>query len=330
MGLLRPRSGKVDNRFLLYAYLGPKFQEVLRARTIHGSTVDRIPLVAMPEFPVDVPDTIGEQRAIASVLGALDDKVERNWRTSQSLERLARQIFRAWFVDFEPVKAKATGATNFPSMPQPVFDALPSRFVDSTIGPVPEGWSGGTLGSILKESTNRNRDERVGLVLSAVSSGDLVSSDEHFTKRVYSKSIKNYKVVPPGAVAFNPSRINIGSIGMNHRDVSGVVSPVYVVCVAEREFEWFLEFYLHLSAIRKQYEKLASGSVRQSLKAVDFLSIKLAIPTHEMVSAFSDEVLALHRLARVLTSESAKLAEVRDYLLPKLLSSHVRVEPAHG
>ena len=84
--------------------------------------------------------TLDEQRAIAGVLGALDDKIEQNRRTARALERLARAIFRAWFVDFEPVKAKAAGAASFPSLPQPVFDALPTRFVDSEIGPVPEGW----------------------------------------------------------------------------------------------------------------------------------------------------------------------------------------------
>ena len=80
------------------------------------------------------------QRAIAGVLGALDDKIEQNRRTARALERLAQAIFRTWFVDYEPVKAKAGGATSFPSMPQAVFDALPTRFVDSEIGSAPEGW----------------------------------------------------------------------------------------------------------------------------------------------------------------------------------------------
>ena len=83
---------------------------------------------------------IAEQRAIAGVLGALDDKIEQNRRTARALERLARAIFRAWFVHFDPVKAKAGGTTSFPSMPQEFFNALPTRLVDSEIGPVPEGW----------------------------------------------------------------------------------------------------------------------------------------------------------------------------------------------
>jgi hypothetical protein len=83
------------------------------------------------------------------VSSALDDKIEQNRRTARALERLARAIFRAWFVDFEPVKAKAAGATAFPSMPQPVFDALPARFVDSEIGPVPEGWEVKAIGDVV-------------------------------------------------------------------------------------------------------------------------------------------------------------------------------------
>ncbi|MDD2599164.1 MAG: restriction endonuclease subunit S [Kiritimatiellae bacterium] len=280
-------------------------------------------------IPVCIPAPL-EQRAIAGVLGALDDKIEQNRRTAQALEDLARAIFQAWFVDFEPVKAKSEGATSFPSMPQRVFDALPTRFVDSDIGLVPEGWEAGRLGSLLKESTRRNLDERICLVLSAVNTGELVASDDHFTKRVYSKSLSNYKVVPSGAIAFNPSRINIGSVGVNHRDVDGVVSPVYVVCTAPCEYEWFFEFYLRLATVRKQFETLSSGSVRQSLRVVDFLSIELAVPNRELVLAFNHEFMNCKRLLNALDVESQKLTEISDYLFPKLLGGNIRMEVDNG
>ena len=106
MGLLRARPSKVDPRFLLYAYLGPQFQEVLRERTIHGSTVDRIPLIDMSEFPILVPIDMREQRAIAHILGTLDDKIELNRRMNETLESIARALFQSWFVDFDPVRAK--------------------------------------------------------------------------------------------------------------------------------------------------------------------------------------------------------------------------------
>ena len=110
-----------------------------------GSVQDNINLATLDRRRFPIP-SVPEQLAIANVLGALDDKIEQNRRTAQALELLARAIFRAWFVDFEPVKAKAAGATAFPSMPQAVFDALPIRFVDSAIGLVPEEWEVGKLG----------------------------------------------------------------------------------------------------------------------------------------------------------------------------------------
>src|SRR5262249_17312061 len=88
MGLLRARPGKVEKRFLLYAYLGPEFQETLRSRTIHGSTVDRIPLIDMPKFPIRVPKDLSEQRVIARMLGALDDKIWNNTLESGTLSTL--------------------------------------------------------------------------------------------------------------------------------------------------------------------------------------------------------------------------------------------------
>jgi type I restriction enzyme S subunit len=89
-----------------------------------------------------------EQREIAAVLGALDDKMEQNQRTGLALEGLARATFKAWFSDFEPVKAKGTGSVGFPGMPSAVFSALPDRLTDSPLGPVPRGWELHTIGDV--------------------------------------------------------------------------------------------------------------------------------------------------------------------------------------
>jgi type I restriction enzyme, S subunit len=110
MGLLRAKPARVLPRFLLYAYLSPAFQETLRAATVHGSTVDRIPLIDLPTFPIRIATDMREQQRIAEILGALDDKIELNRRMSGTLEAIARALFRSWFVDFDPVRAKADAA----------------------------------------------------------------------------------------------------------------------------------------------------------------------------------------------------------------------------
>ena len=131
-------SAQADKRFLFYRLRASDYRHHILA-TASGTTVRHTSPGRICEFATTLP-AITEQRAIARVLGALDDKIEQNRRTARALERLAQATFRAWFVDFEPVKAKAAGAASFPCMPQAIFDALPTSYVDSEIGPVPQGW----------------------------------------------------------------------------------------------------------------------------------------------------------------------------------------------
>ncbi|MBA4147638.1 MAG: restriction endonuclease subunit S [Verrucomicrobia bacterium] len=95
MGLMRPDPQRLDSRFLLYYYLGPEFQDVIRERTIHGSTVERLALIEFPKFPLRIPP-LAEQKAVAAVLGALDDKIELNRRMNATLEAMARALFALW------------------------------------------------------------------------------------------------------------------------------------------------------------------------------------------------------------------------------------------
>src|ERR1035441_7318049 len=108
MALMRPDPTKADSRFLLYYYLGPEFQDVIRERTIHGSTVERLALIEFPKLPLRLPP-LTEQQAIGAVLGALDDKIELNRRMNATLEAMARALFQSWFVDFDPVHTKREG-----------------------------------------------------------------------------------------------------------------------------------------------------------------------------------------------------------------------------
>ena len=122
---------KLDYRYLKYALLAERGSY---SRFSHGTTHQTIYFPEAKAFHLLAPER-EEQSAIADVLSALDDKIEQNQRTAQALERLARAMFRAWFADFEPVKARAAGESAFLSMPEPAFGALPARFVDSRIGP---------------------------------------------------------------------------------------------------------------------------------------------------------------------------------------------------
>jgi type I restriction enzyme, S subunit len=98
----------------------------------------------MTKAPFRAPWNKNEQRAIPPILGTLDDKIELNRRMSETLEGMARALFKSWFVDFDPFRAKADGRT--PDLLQPLADLFPARLVDSELGEIPEGWEVETLG----------------------------------------------------------------------------------------------------------------------------------------------------------------------------------------
>jgi type I restriction enzyme S subunit len=147
MALMRPNPTRVDSRFLLYYYLGPEFQELIRERTIHGSTVDRLSLSEFPSFPLRLPP-LADQKSIAEILGNLDDKIELDLKMNATLEAMARAFFQSWFVDFDPVRRNVGGATLSPE------DSLfPDSFEESELGLVPKGWLNTTFGQELDFST---------------------------------------------------------------------------------------------------------------------------------------------------------------------------------
>src|SRR6266850_1826166 len=139
-------SGALDYRFLKYVLLAERSAFL---RFASGTTHQTIYFPEVKAFHVCLPP-INEQREIAHVLGALDDKIELNWRMNETLEAMARALFKSWFVDFDPVRAKAEGRD--PGLPKPLADLFPARLVDSALGEIPEGWEVGILGDVAEHT----------------------------------------------------------------------------------------------------------------------------------------------------------------------------------
>jgi len=142
-GCLRVRLGAngADPRYVSY-YLGHPAVREWVVRHAQGATMLNLNTSILGECPFLAPP-LPEQRAIAHILGSLDEKIELNRRMSETLESMARALFKSWFIDFDPVRAKAEGRA--PRLPKPLADLFPSRLVDSDLGAVPEGWGVNTL-----------------------------------------------------------------------------------------------------------------------------------------------------------------------------------------
>ena len=187
-----------------------------------------------------------------------------------------------------------------------------------------DSWDIVDLGTVTHEIRTKVK-ERCLQVLSAVRTGSLVLSEDYFTKQVYSKDIGKYIVVEPNEFAYNPARVNIGSLGINGFDFAGCVSPVYVVFRVEPEYHHFFSFFLRSPNFQEEVRVRASGSVRQSLSYGDFALIQVTYPPLDIVQEFNYQYEGILETTRQLNLENARLSETRDSLLPRLMSGELSV-----
>ena len=272
-----------------------------------SKTSTAVPIInktSFSNYEVEVPD-LETQEKIASILSSLDSKIELNRRINDNLEQQAQALFKSWFVDFEPFKD--------------------GEFVDSELGMIPKGWRIVCLGEVTKQVTEKVGNREDVTVLSPVNSGELVLSEEYFTKQVFSKNLSKYLIVNPLSFAYNPARINIGSIGLNEYDFVGCVSPVYVVFKCEPNYHYFFDFYKRTAVFKDEVALRAIGGVRQSLGYDDFSLIKTIYPTPDVVVEFNNLYLKMKEVITRNNIQNNKLTTLRDSLLPKLMSGELKI-----
>lgn len=242
---------------------------------------------------------------VVKILSSLDRKIELNNKINADLEEMAQAIFKNWFVDFEPFKD--------------------GKFVDSELGMIPEGWKVGRLGDITKNKSAKVKERNDVKVLSPVTTGELVLSEEYFTKQVFSSSIAKYKIVNKGDFAYNPARVNIGSLGRNEFDFDGCVSPVYVVFSVLDGYENYFDLFRKTDFFKDSVASLAIGGVRQSLSYDDLSSIEVIIPSENAVEEFNNLYNQMKKTIKANKLENSRLSLLRDTLLPRLMSGEIEV-----
>ncbi len=245
-----------------------------------------------------------EQKKIAAILSALDEKIAINREINDNLEQQTASLYFSMFVSYD----------YYANM----------EFEDSEFGRIPKGWQVLSLDDVTINIRDRvhNNNYRV---LSALNSGILQPSDEYFTKQVFSKDISNYIIVAENDFAYNPARVNIGSLGINDLGYTGCVSPVYVVFRTENNYQNFMRFFVKSKRFQEEVKTRASGSVRQAMNYADFSLIRLVYPPKSAIDEFNDMVEPIWKNIKHLRQENEKLSELRDSLLPKLMSGEIDV-----
>lgn len=274
-----------------------------------SKTSTAVPIVNKSTFSnweIKVPKEKNQQSRIASILSSLDSKIETNNKINAKLEEMAQALFKSWFVDFEPFKD--------------------GEFEESELGRIPKGWRVGKLRDITTQQSIKVKDRDDIKVLSPVTTGELLLSEEYFSKQVFSSNIAKYKIVKQGEFAYNPARVNIGSLGMNEFDFDGCVSPVYVVFSTTKGYEYFFDLFRKRASFKKAVESLAIGGVRQSLNYDDFADIECIIPSLDAIKNFNNVYISLKENIHIYKQQNLRLSLLRDTLLPKLMSGEIDLD----
>lgn len=262
------------------------------------------------------------QRSTAEILGSLDDKIEQNRRTNKALESMARAIFKAWFADFEPVKAKAAGATSFPGMPQEVFDRLPEQLVETELGAVPEGWAVQAVSKIAQYVNGKAFTKHAtGQGRMIIRIAELNSGPGGATKYSDVETEPEYTAFP-NDILFAWS----GSLGVHrwHRDEAIINQHIFKV-IPEDFPQWYV-FYRLVEAM-PFFQAIAStkATTMGHIKRGHLADAAFTKPPHFLVDAADEQIKPLYDLIHRNEREILVLERIRDTLLPKLISGEIRL-----
>ena len=338
---MRPKGDSLYGPYIRYLLEGPDFQEQAEMVGV-GSVIRHFGPMHLRQMTVQLPP-LPEQRAIARVLGALDDKIELNRRMNETLEEMARALFKSWFVDFEPVRAKMEGrwrrGESLPGLPGDLYDLFPDRLVDSELGEIPEGWGVKGLGELVQTTNGRSyrsedlKESETALVtLKSFARGGGYRTEG---LKPYVGQFKAEQVISPGEIVIACTDVTQAAEVIG-RPAIVQSFPIYKTLVASLDTlivrpnpELMSREFLYLLASTPQftshtYAHTTGTTVLHLIKAA-VPSFKFARPKSEILRAFDVLVAPIFSASQRMQQELYLLAAQRDALLPRLVSGEVGV-----
>ena len=325
---VRVPPGSADRNFVYYFFQSPQLAAYVKTYTIQTG-VPHINLDILRNASADWPDREIQIR-IASVLAALDDKIDLNRRMNETLEAIARAIFKDWFVDFGPTRAKAEGRA--PYLAPEIWDLFPEKLDDDE---KPVGWELSEIGKEVEAvggatpSTKKPAFWEDGKHhwttpkdLSKRASPVLLDTDRKITDAGVEKISSG--LLPVGTVLLS-SRAPIGYLAI--AEVPTAVNQGFIAMVCRKRLpNVFVLFwcYENLDYIKG----ISGGSTFPEISKKAFRPVPVVVPSEQTLAAYEGLVRSLYDRIVVNTKESASLAKIRDLLLPKLMSGEIRLREA--
>ena len=329
LAAIRSKDGKEFSSFIK-SCIEVALPKLLKAAT--GSTFPSVSRDQLESISLRLPSDI-EIEFIEDILGTLEDKIDLNRKTNETLEGIAQALFQSWFIDFDPVRAKSEGGST--GLSDEISELFPNSFEDSDFGEIPRGWEIGSLGDLVDfqngyafKSTDWIEKGVPVVKIGSIRPGIIDLSNVSYVNSEIANQKASYRLLP-GDILIGMTGY-VGEVGMVP---IGEVSPLMNQRVGKLHpkqvnFKPFVFCWTRSHAFRGKVERLSEGSAQANISSKNICSIELALPTHDIFSAFSS--LVDDCLERYLLSyrESETLSLLRDSILPKLISGELKVHDA--
>lgn len=301
---LRGKKEKLNNKYLLYYLQSPRGQYELLSKAT-GTTVQGIKRTEFSKVKILMP-SLEKQNKIASILSSLDEKIELNRKINQNLEETAQTLFKRWFIDFE-----------FPNEEGKPYKSSGGKMIESELGEIPEGWRVGKLGEIIeifdslrKPLSKKERDLKEKLYPYYGAAGIIDYVDE------YSFDGEYILLGEDGTVVSEKGTPILNFI----QEKFWVSNHAHVISEKNKD-----NSYLYYLLKNTDIRHIITGAVQPKINQKNLIELKVTISQEELVKKFSNIISNITLKIRNNQKEIKKLTELRDYLLPRLMSGEISV-----
>ena len=321
---------KSNTKFLCYALESKNISGY-----ITGTTIPKLSRGNLDEILVSVP-SLKEQKAIVDIIDTLDRKIELNKKTNETLEEIAKALFKSWFVDFDPVRAKAEGRST--GLPDEISDLFPDSFEDSELGVIPKGWGIKSLPNIfdflegpgIRNWQYTNDETGIRFInIRCINNGDLnVETSNRITEEEALGKYKHFALLEDDIVVSTSGTLGkYAIVRKEHLPLNLNTSVIRFRPIENQSTFSFLYGFIE-NKLQYELEIRASGSVQRNFGPMHLREIELLLPNINLLKVHEKYVEDLFKKRKLNLGENNLLSNLRDTLLPKLISGELRIPDA--
>ena len=301
-----------DNFCLKFLYYYLRSHRKVLSNLGSGTSTKYLTKKVLDNFEIFIPNK-KTQEQITNILSKLDQKIELNEKMNEKLEEITKTLFKSWFIDFDPIRAKAEGEPT--GLSKEISDLFPDSFEDSELGDIPKGWKSGNLGDLFEPSRGK-------IITKAKTNPGIVPVVAGGIKPPYYHSESNVK----GPVITISASGTAGYVNLYYQDIWASDCSY----VNKDTFKKIFFAHSFLKINQERIYDLRHGAVQQHVYPKDLVELPIVISTDSIINTYEDIASQLHKKIETNLNESETLVDLRDTLLPKLISGELKIPDAQN